>query len=107
MVNQVFKEGDIVAIKGFVDWENEGKLKIRLVNHQTAYVECDDVTVVARKFEIGDDVISDTGVPYTIAAIYRDFAWVFSEVEGFDTVELSTLTRPDPEAASSDNEEAE
>ena len=47
-------------------------------------------------FEVGDQVILDTGEDAVIAAIYRDFAWVFSDIEGFETVEISELRWPDP-----------
>ena len=47
------------------------------------------------KFEVGDDVQLDTGEIGAIACIYRDFAWVFTDRDGFDTYELSELKRPD------------
>jgi NADPH-dependent curcumin reductase CurA len=47
-------------------------------------------------FEVGDEVQLDTGEDAVIAAIYRDFAWVFSDIDGFETYELSELKRPDP-----------
>jgi hypothetical protein len=96
MAKQAFKKGDIVSLKGSVEYEHGGTLKIVLVDHQPAYANVGDVTMVAPNFDIGDDVITDTGEPYTVAAIYRDFAWVYSDKEGFDTVELATLKRPEP-----------
>ncbi|MGV1859965.1 hypothetical protein [Rhizobium rhizogenes] len=47
-------------------------------------------------FEIGDEVQLDTGEIGAIACIYRDFAWVFTDLDGFDTYEVSELRRPDP-----------
>ena len=47
-------------------------------------------------FEIGDEVQLNTGEVGVIACVYRDFAWVFTDLDGFDTYELSELNRPDP-----------
>ena len=47
-------------------------------------------------FEIGDVVEIDDklGGTYVIRAIDDVFAWLFSEIEGFETVELSELRWP-------------
>jgi hypothetical protein len=47
-------------------------------------------------FEVGDKVLlADTGEIAEIISIYRDFAWVLEDRDGFETVELSELTRLD------------
>lgn len=51
---------------------------------------------LSRSIEIGDDVILDTGEAAVVVSIFRDFAWVFIDREGFESVELQELRRPDP-----------
>lgn len=47
------------------------------------------------QFEIGDAVVLDNGAEAVILGIYRDFAWIFEDVNDFETVEISTLRRAD------------
>lgn len=50
----------------------------------------------SQSIEVGDDVILDTGEAAVVVSIFRDFAWVFIDREGFESVELRELRRPDP-----------
>lgn len=97
MVKQQFIKGDIVSVRGEVKYCHDGRVAMEIGGFNAPLVDVDEVTMVLPKFEIGDDVITETGDPYTIVAIYRDFAWIFSTVDSFDTVELASLVRPDPE----------
>ena len=48
-------------------------------------------------FEVGETVIlSDTDEVATIMAIHEGVAWVFVEIEGFETVDLAEMKRLDP-----------
>jgi hypothetical protein len=70
------------------------------LNHHSSSLS--NITSAAHApLEIGDDVVLNSGEEGTIACIFRDFAWVFSDSDGFDTYELSELKRQDHQTRSS------
>lgn len=97
METQSIKIGDVVAISGKVNWIGSGRIQVDLADYHAAHVDADAVPMFQPKFAVGDEVVieGEGARTYTIKCIDGDFAWLFSEVEAFETAELSELRRPE------------